>query len=85
MDNEKDRYGQKLTDVERAREDQWAHERDQELIEKLRKKGEVPVCPQCKKPLAAQTRAGVAIMSCPDKHGAWLTDAMLEAVFKRLG
>ncbi|MGH7931779.1 MAG: hypothetical protein ACREQN_01290 [Candidatus Binataceae bacterium] len=37
--DEKDRLGDKLRDVEKAREDQWAHERDRELIEKLRKKG----------------------------------------------
>lgn len=83
--DEKDRYGDKLHDVERAREEQWAHQRDQELIEKLRKKGEVALCPQCKKPLAADTRSGVAMMLCPDNHGAWLTTAMLEAVLKRLG
>jgi hypothetical protein len=82
--DEKDRFGQKLTDLERAREDQWAHQRDQELIEKLRTKGEVALCPQCKKPLAAETRSGVAMMLCPDKHGAWLTAAMLEGLFKRL-
>ncbi len=82
--DERDRLGEKLRDVERAREDQWAHERDRELIEKLRKKGEMPLCPQCKKPLVAETRAGVAIMVCPDKHGAWLTAAMLEAVLERL-
>lgn len=85
MSNEKDRYGQKLTDAERAREDQWAHQRDQELIEKLRQKGEPALCPQCKKPLAAENRSGVALMACPDKHGAWLNAATLEAVFKRLG
>jgi len=38
--DEKDRLGDKLHDVEKAREDQWAHERDKELIEKLRKKNQ---------------------------------------------
>ena len=36
----KDRFGDKLRDVEKAREDQYAAERDRELIEKLRKKQE---------------------------------------------
>lgn len=84
MSEEKDRFGQTLTDLERAREDQWAHQRDQELIEKLRKKGETALCPLCKKPLSAEMRSGVAVLLCPDKHGAWLSAAMLEAVLKRL-
>jgi hypothetical protein len=80
--SEKDRFGDKLQDVERAREEQWAHQRDQELLDKLRKKGEEVLCPQCRKPLLAETRAGVAMMACPDKHGAWLRAEALEAIFK---
>lgn len=34
---EKDRYGEKLRQLEKAREDQWAAQQDQELLEKLRK------------------------------------------------
>lgn len=82
--DEKDRLGDKLHDVERAREEQWAHERDRELIEKLRKKGETPLCPQCKKPLVAETRSGVAMMVCADKHGAWIGAQALEAILARL-
>jgi hypothetical protein len=33
---EKDKLGEKLHDVEAARENEWARKRDQELIEKLR-------------------------------------------------
>jgi len=33
---EKDRFGDKLHDVEAARENEWAHKRDQELLEKMR-------------------------------------------------
>jgi hypothetical protein len=82
--DEKDRYGDKLHDVERAREEQWAHQRDEELLEKLRKKGEAALCPQCRKPLVAETRAGVAMMACADKHGGWLRAEVLEALLKRL-
>jgi hypothetical protein len=81
--DEKDRFGDKLRDVEHAREEQWAHDRDQALLEKLRKKGETAQCPECHKPLVAETRAGVAMMACVDKHGAWLRAEMLEAIFKR--
>src|SRR6202045_4834525 len=82
--DEKDRYGDKLRDIERAREEQWAHQRDQELLEKLRKKGEAAQCPQCRKPLVAETRSGIAMMACPDKDGAWLRAEVLEAIFERL-
>src|SRR6516162_9665299 len=78
--DQKDRYGDKLRDVEHAREEQWAHQRDQELLEKLRKKGEDALCPQCRKPLVAETRAGVAMMACAHKHGAWLRAEMLDAL-----
>ena len=37
MSDERDRYGEKLRHLEKAREDQWAAQRDQELLEKLRK------------------------------------------------
>ncbi len=84
MMDEKDRLGDKFRDVEHAREEQWAHQRDQELLEKLRKKGDDALCPQCHKPLVAETRAGVAMMACADKHGAWLRAEVLEAIFKRL-
>ncbi len=38
--NEKDRYGEKLHSVEQAREDQWAAERDRELLARLRHQAE---------------------------------------------
>jgi len=79
---EKDRFGDKLHDVEHAREEQWAHQRDEELLDKLRKKGEDALCPQCSMPLVAQTRGGVAMLACADKHGAWLRAEALDAIFK---
>ncbi len=82
--DEKDRFGEKLRDVEHAREEQWAHQRDQELLEKLRKKGDQALCPQCRTPLVAETRGGVAMMACTDKHGAWLRAEVLETVLSRL-
>jgi len=38
--DEKDRYGEKLRQVGRAREDQWAAQRDRELLAKLRRKAD---------------------------------------------
>ena len=42
MADEKDRYGDKLRDVERGREDSYFAERDRELLEKIRGKTTVP-------------------------------------------
>jgi len=42
MSDEKDRLGDKLHEVEKAREDQWAAELDRRLLEKLRKKRKEP-------------------------------------------
>jgi hypothetical protein len=49
MDDSKDRVGDKLHDIEKAREEQWARERDKELLEKLRHKKETPPTPSEKK------------------------------------
>jgi ribosomal protein L37AE/L43A len=38
MNDEKDRLGEKLHQIESGREDQWAAEQDRRLIEKLRRK-----------------------------------------------
>jgi hypothetical protein len=38
MSDEKDRFGDKLHEVEKAREDQWAADHDRQLIDKLRQK-----------------------------------------------
>lgn len=46
MDDEKDRFGDKLRDVEKAREDQWALEEDRKLIEKLRERVRAGLCPR---------------------------------------
>ncbi|MGH8013307.1 MAG: hypothetical protein ACREQ4_12495 [Candidatus Binataceae bacterium] len=50
MDDNKDRAGDKLHDLEKAREEQWARERDKELLEKLRQKDKTaPVTPKEKR------------------------------------
>jgi hypothetical protein len=38
MSDEKDRMGDKLRDVEKARESQWAHDHDEDLLQKLRER-----------------------------------------------
>jgi len=89
MQDEKDRLGEKLHDVAKARESQWAHEQDEKLLDKMRAKmaqekqaGATLKCPQCGKALVAKVRYGLAMMACPDEEGAWLDSAVLEALPK---
>jgi rubrerythrin len=53
MIEDKDRFGDKLRDAERAREEEYFAKRDRELIEKLRREREfVGLCPKCGAKLA---------------------------------
>jgi len=83
MVDEKDRLGNKLHDVEAAREDVWAKKLDEELLSRLRQKkaAEIP-CPRCQKTLVARAERGVGFMACPDAHGAWLDGDVLKEVLE---
>jgi Zn-finger nucleic acid-binding protein len=85
MADQKDRLGSKLHDVERAREDQWARQRDEEILEKLRQKYSKAIdCPQCGHRLDARVAIGVGGMACPSHHGAWVDAEALEQFRARL-
>jgi hypothetical protein len=81
-EDHKDRLGNKLHDAEAARENQWARQRDEELIEKMRERLHHHVCPKCKQVLVAQTENGVHVHACPDGHGAWLDEPALKSLLK---
>ena len=81
-EDHKDRLGNKLHDAERAREDQWARQRDEELLEKMRERLHNHACPQCKQFLVAKTENGLHLHACPDGHGAWLDAPTLKTVLK---
>ncbi len=82
MSDEKDRLGDKLRDVEKAREDQWAFEQDRKLIEKMRErvKGGQSLCPRCHEALVPRVEHGLKVLACPKGEGVWLD----EAAFKHL-
>ncbi len=85
MADEKDRLGDKLHHAERAREDQWARQRDEEIIERLRRKYVKPIhCPQCDKNLDARVAIGVGGMACPFHDGAWCDAEALMQIVARL-
>ncbi|HTW86899.1 MAG TPA: zf-TFIIB domain-containing protein [Candidatus Binataceae bacterium] len=79
MADEKDRFGDKLRDLERAREDQWAFEQDRKLVEQMRAriKGGELLCPRCHEPLIERIEHGVTVMACPKTDGAWLDPTTL--------
>lgn len=84
MADEKDRLGDKLHDVEAAREDQWARQRDAELLEKIRQKQHSAMhCPRCGKELAAKKYGAVEALACPDDDGAWIDAAALKTLLKQ--
>jgi hypothetical protein len=97
MSDEKDRFGQKLHDLEKAREDQWARDEDRRLIEKMREAREADHkvvgelrqrhtndlhCPQCQSVLAPRAVGGIGLLACPSDHGAWLDAQSLQQMIK---
>jgi hypothetical protein len=83
MNDQKDRYGDKIHELEKAREDQWAREQDRRLLEKMRA-SQHPVlhCPRCEVKLVAQVGGELSIMVCPNGHGGWVEGAALERLIE---
>jgi len=83
MSDEKDRFGDKLHNLEKAREDQWAREQDRVLMEKLRQRNTEDLhCPKCKAVLATKMEGTHAVFACPSGHGAWLDREAVQALSK---
>jgi Transcription factor zinc-finger len=79
MDDQKDRFGDKIRDLEKVREDQWAREQDRALLEKMRARQHSALhCPECEAELVAQGGGELTVMACPNGHGAWLDGAALK-------
>ena len=94
MPTEKDRLGEKLHDVEQAREDQYFRNRDKELIERLRSKREKEftadlkaagtlICPRCGAQLGERSQHGVYARECPSCGGLWLDKGDVEVLAER--
>ena len=85
MSDQRDHLGDKLHLAEVARENQWARERDAEIIDRLRRKYLKSInCPQCGERLDARVAIGVGGMACPSHHGAWADEEALEQLRARL-
>jgi hypothetical protein len=91
MENEKDRFGETMRLAERAKEDIFFAERDQELLEKLRAQlrkvdtaAAAPNCPKCPGKLESYTFHGFALDRCHECRGIWLDNGELESILRRI-
>jgi len=91
MADEKDRFGETMKLVERAKEDIYFAEKDRELLNKLKaqlqkvEKGEAkPHCPKCPGSLETYTFQEVTLDRCPECGGVWMDHGELEAVVRKL-
>lgn len=91
MADEKDRFGETMRLVERAKEDIYFTERDRELIEKLRsqlkkienKENELH-CPKCQGSLESYTFHGFVLDRCQGCGGIWMDQGELEGVIRKI-
>ncbi len=85
MADEADRLGRMLRQAEKAREDQWARQRDEEILRRLREKYAKQInCPICGTQLDPRAALGMGGMACPRREGAWLDRETLEKLRARL-
>jgi len=85
MADETDRLGRMLRQAEKAREDQWARQRDEEILRRLREKYAKHInCPICGEQLDPRAALGMGGMACPRRDGAWLDPQTLEQLRARL-
>ncbi len=91
MENEKDRFGDTMRLVERAKEDIYFAEQDRQVLEKLRSqlaKSKLSTrrgsCPKCPGRLEAYTFEGFALDRCHECGGVWLDRGELEAIVRKI-
>jgi hypothetical protein len=93
MENEKDRFGETMKLVERAKEDIYFAEKDRELMEKLKarlKKMEradqtaLPPCPKCRGALETYRFMDFVLDRCTLCGGIWLDNGELEGILKKV-
>lgn len=91
MANEKDKFGETMKLVERAKEDIYFAEQDRELINKLKAQLQKVErtsnrlrCPKCPGELETYTFQGFVLDRCHDCGGIWMDKGELEAVIRKL-
>lgn len=91
MADEKDRFGETMKLVERAKEDIYFAERDREVLAKLRgqlrkveKTSAETGCPKCPGKLETYDFHGVTLDRCCQCHGVWMDYGELEQVVRKI-
>ena len=91
MSDAKDRYGETMKLVERAKEDIDFAERDRELMAKLKaklqkvEKSAIDLCcPKCADHLESYTFEGFALDRCDKCGGIWMDRGELEGVVRKV-
>jgi hypothetical protein len=94
MGQDKDRYGDKLREVERGREDHYFAEQDRKLINKLREEKEEVAeaanreaglgrCPRCGTKLVDRKVRNLVVDDCPSCKGIWLDGGEFEELARQ--
>ena len=90
MADQKDKFGETMKLVDRAKEDIYFAERDRELIEKLKgqlqkvEKTSSPIhCPKCPGELETYTFPGFLLDRCHNCGGIWMDKGELEGVIRK--
>ena len=94
MNEEKDRFGDLMRLLERAREDIYFSEKDRELLEKLKARlakepnaqleSPLLVCPRCHEELHSSNLVGVPVSHCPACGGVWMDRGALDPLLKEI-
>lgn len=92
METEKDRFGEKMRLVERAKEDIYFAEKDRELIDQLKAQltkvesgGAAPLrCPKCHGELSTYKFMEFVLERCKGCEGIWLDSGELESILKKV-
>jgi Zn-finger nucleic acid-binding protein len=91
MADEKDRFGETMKLVERAKEDIYFAQRDRELIEKLKAQLQKVedqesklYCPKCGGLLETYTFQGFILERCQNCGGIWMDKGELEGIVRKV-
>jgi tRNA(Ile2) C34 agmatinyltransferase TiaS len=91
MIDEKDRFGETMKLVERAKEDIYFSQRDREIIEKLKAQLQKVKdqdsklhCPKCGGQLEIYTFQGFVLDRCQNCGGIWMDKGELEEIIRKV-
>lgn len=91
MVDEKDRLGETMKLVERAKEDIYFAQRDRELVEKLKAQLQKVEdqewklhCPKCPGLLETYTFQGFVLDRCQNCGGVWMDNGELEGIIRKV-